>query len=106
MIRKFINGISVVAVLILFMPTIARINHHHDPVACWAKSEKHLQDLHERCPVCSFEFSLFLAERPVIASSKTEFPDNFKIQISDCHFPDSSKFSSFLRAPPINTSAV
>ena len=102
MIPKFKNIIVLLMVLILFMPSIVKLGHHHEHFFCNAKNEKHFHTLHEQCAVCSFEYSVFLPEKINVTTAKIQLADNYTSCLYRYHFSDRSKYSFLLRGPPLN----
>jgi hypothetical protein len=90
-------------VLILLMPSIVKLEHHHAHYVYTSKNEKHFLTFHEKCPVCSFEFSVFIPDKAEAAGSKTELTFQYNISNYTFHYSDLSKFSFLLRAPPSRT---
>jgi hypothetical protein len=101
MIQKFKNIISLLMVLVLFMPLIVKLEHHHERFYCSAKGEKQFHTYHEKCAICCFEFSTFLSEKINIAFEKAEFANNYNCCLALFHFSDLSKYSFLLRGPPV-----
>jgi len=102
MVVKFRNSIAILMVGLLLLPSIVKLEHHHDHFVCHAKNEKHFQEHHEKCQICNFEFSVF-------SVSKIEFfhttDELIGIYIAPCYkffYSDWSKYSFLLRAPPLN----
>lgn len=93
-------------VLALFMPSIVKLEHHHERFFCHEKNEKHFHTLHEKCAVCSFEYSVFLSENITIASAKAELLENDPICFYDSPCSDLSKYSFSSRAPPAFTNKI
>jgi hypothetical protein len=102
MIQKLKNTISILMVIMLFMPSIIKIEHHHDhfdePIVCG----KYFHQVHEKCAVCSFEYSVFLSEDINITSSKAELLlDSYNNSYIPFQYSDHSNYSFSLRAPPV-----
>ncbi len=103
MAQKFKNIISLIMVLTMLMPTILKLEHHHEHFVCNATSEKHFHNYHEKCAVCSFEFSVFLSDKINIFSVKDEETDNYNSHLNVSYYSNYSKYSFLLRAPPVFT---
>lgn len=93
-------------VLVLFMPSIVKLDHHHEHFFCTAKGEKHFHTYHEKCAVCSFEFSVFFPEKINIDSKKDKVIDNYNSCINIYHNSNLSKYSFLLRGPPVFTNTI
>lgn len=96
--------LSVIMAVIFMTPiTIKLLDgcfHHHDHFVCTAKNEHHFHEQHEKCPVCSYEFSLFLSKNidsPVVKIQKFE---NYYNYYKASHFLYFFNYSFLLRAPP------
>ena len=101
MIQKLKNTVSILVVVMLFLPSIIKIEHHHDHFDYPVKSGKFFHHAHEKCPACSFEYSFFLFEDINIASVKAELlKDTYTNYYTPFHYSDLSNYSFSLRAPP------
>jgi hypothetical protein len=100
MIYKFKNIISFLMVLILLMPSIIKLEHHHEHFKCKAENEKHLHNYHEKCAVCSFEFSVFSTDVIKIDSEKNNPTVYFCNNYSSIFYSSLSRYSFLLRGPP------
>ena len=98
--QKVRNIILILMVLILFMPSISKLTHHHKSFVYNKKTEKNIFVLQEKCAVCSFEFSFFLSEKINQDFAKVVFSDNNKSCFNIYHNSNLSKYSFLLRAPP------
>ena len=83
------------------MPSIVKLEHHHEHFVCNAKNEKHFHQKHENCSVCSFEFLVFLTEKNYLASANIDLTDNCNIRLYVCQYSALTKYSFLLRAPPV-----
>ena len=97
---------SLLLVLILLVPSIAKIEHHHCYVDYQSKDEKEYHTDHGKCYICSFEFSLFsVYENPPLTAK----PDYYQIQDSSnkqYYISNSLKYSFLLRAPPLLANTI
>ena len=83
------------------MPSIIKIEHHHHHFDEPIVSGKYFHQVHEKCAVCSFEYSVFLSEDINIISSKTELLiDSYNNCYIPFYYSDLSNYSFSLRAPP------
>lgn len=80
--------------------------HHHDHFHCTAKNEKHFHKHHEKCPILSFELSLFSTVKNIQSTQKhylcVEIIDIY--DFTPCC--NNSRYSFLLRAPPIFTDKI
>lgn len=75
--------------------------HHHGHFICIAKNEKHFHEHHEKCPIPSFELSLFSTKKQIQTTQK----HYFYVEIIDIYnfvyCCNNSKYPYLLRAPPL-----
>lgn len=100
MIHKFKNIISVFLLLVFLLPSIVKLEHHHEHFQCKAKNEKHFHEYHEKCAVCSFEFSVFSSDFKYFALPKEHPVAKYCINYRSVHYSSLSEYSFSLRAPP------
>ena len=93
--------ISVLMVVILLTPSIIKLEHHHSHFACHSKTEKHFHTIHEKCLLCSFEFSVYFLAKAKLHSKKTILKDGYNIRLYNSYYSDCSEYSFLLRAPPL-----
>jgi hypothetical protein len=101
MVKVLRNGMAIFMVAIFLLPTMVKLEHHHDHFVCKAKTEKHFHDHHEKCQICSFEFSVFMSEE---FFSLPENPISFGGYINDYkvgNFSTTPDYTFLLRAPPV-----
>jgi hypothetical protein len=100
MIRKFKNIISILLLLVFLLPSVVKLEHHHDHLIAKATSEKRTTVFHENCPICNFEFSAFLSNFEKIDLQKENPSDSYFNNYNSRYNSDLSRFSFLLRAPP------
>jgi hypothetical protein len=100
MIRKFRNIISLLLLSVFLLPSIVKLEHHHDQVVSKAKNEKHSSIFQDKCPICNFEFSVFLSSAENIDLPKENPLDNYCNNYYSRYNSNLSQFSFLLRAPP------
>lgn len=100
MIRKFKNIISLFLLLVFILPSIIKLEHHHEQFECKAKNEKHFHEYHEKCAVCSFEFSVFSSGYKNFILPKEQPVAKYCNNYRSVHYSSLSKYSFSLRAPP------
>jgi hypothetical protein len=101
MIRKFNNIISLLLLLVFLLPSIVKVEHHHEQFECKAQNEKHFHILHERCVICNFEFSVFLSRSENVDYQKEDPLDNYSNNYNSQFYSNPSQFSFSLRGPPV-----
>ncbi len=100
MIRKFNNITSLLLLLVFLLPSIVKLEHHHEHVECNAKNEKHKHVFHEKCAVCNFEFSVFSSDLKKIVLTKEQPVAKYCNNYRSVNYSTFSKYSFLLRAPP------
>jgi hypothetical protein len=100
MIIKHKNIVSILFLLVFLMPSIVKLEHHHENIHCNTGNETQYDNFHEKCLICSFEFSAFLDGIKTIELKKENpliiFCNNYK----SVNYSNHSQFSFLLRAPP------
>ena len=96
---KFKKITSSFLLFIFLLPAIVKIEHHHSNFVCKAKNEKHFHVSHKVCAICSFEYSVFLANIENIDLLKEKPSDNYSNNYKYC-YNSLFHFSFLLRAPP------
>lgn len=75
--------------------------HHHDYFHCLAKHEKHLHKHYKKCPIPSFELSIFSLKKQLQTKQKhiyyVEYIDNYRFK----YYFKKLEYTFLLRAPPI-----
>jgi hypothetical protein len=91
---------AIFMMVILLLPSVVKLEHHHDHFVCHAKTEKHYHTYHPACPICNFEFSIFSVNS--IEKSNVKVVRDFKYMASLYEFIHTRLFdySFLLRAPP------
>ena len=101
MVRKFKNITSLLLLLVFLLPSLVKVEHHHEHFECKAKNEKHYHSLHEKCLICNFEFSVFLSNSENIKLQKENPLDNYLNNYNSRNYSNLSLFSFSLRGPPV-----
>ena len=68
------NIISLFLLMVFLMPSIVKLEHHHKHLISRNKMRLPIRFLHEKCPICNFEFSVFLTEYWMIMIYQKEKP--------------------------------
>jgi len=100
MIKKLKNIISLLLLLVFLLPTIVKLEHHHDHFIYKAKNEKHFHEFHEKCSICNFEFASFLSSVEIIDLQKENPIDPYCNNYNSLYNYCLSQYSFLLRAPP------
>lgn len=93
-------------VVLLLTPSIIKLEHHHSHSECNSNTEKKVQTFHEKCLICSFEFSVFSSTKSEPLSEKAEYKDRYNKRPYSSYYSDCSEYSFSLRAPPLFTNRI
>ena len=86
--------------LVLLLPSIVKLEHHHEHYAYNVTNEKHQPVLQDNCPICNFEFSVFISSNGN-TDLQNESPLSFYCNNYNSHHNSNlSQYSFLLRAPP------
>ena len=97
---------SLLLLLFFVFPTIIKLEHHHEHFVCHAKNEKHLHESHEKCAVCSFEFSVFSSDAATFNLPRDKPSDTYGNDYRSQVFSNLSQFSFLLRGPPLGVNKI
>jgi hypothetical protein len=100
MITKFKNIISLLLLLVFLLPTIVKLEHHHQHHIYQAKNEKQFRVFQDKCVICNFEFSVFLPAIENIELQNEDPIDCYSNNYKSLHICNLSQYSFALRAPP------
>ena len=103
--RKLKNIISFLLVLILLAPSIIKIVHHHEHEECCQSNEKGIHTFHEKCCVCSFEYSFFIAKNTELTTEKSDYSNSYICGFYNFQYSNLFQYSFLLRAPPVFTNS-
>ena len=99
--RKMKVIASVVLLIVFLIPSIAKIQHHHKYSTCNAINEKPAACIRDNCPICNFEFSVFIPSIINIEFQNNIYSDNF---CNHYNSPNNSRIPEYtfsLRGPPL-----
>ena len=103
---KFKNIIPLTLLLVFLLPSIIKLEHHHELAEYKVHKGKNYHVPYDKCPVREFEFSIFLAD-PWEPDFQEELPlAYFCNNYNSGFFSDPSQFSFLLRAPPAVTDRI
>jgi len=101
MTRNFKNTFSLMMLMVFILPSIIKIEHHHEETfVCKAKHEKHFHHHHDKCAVCSFELSIFSTDFDIIPFSPEKPSDQYFNPYHSANHSRCADYSFLLRAPP------
>lgn len=98
-VRKIKIVLSLFMLAVLLWPSVLKLDHHHDFYTVPAAGNQ-LAETHEKCSVCSFEFSIFLPDDAAITSGHVEEVRREFPLYDKRHYISVSEYSYLLRAPP------
>lgn len=105
--KKKIKNITSLLLLVVFLfPSIVKLEHHHEHFKCKAKNEKHYHVYHEKCAICSFEFSIFSSDIKNVDFQKEQPLSKYCNNYNSVNYSTLSNYSFLLRAPPIFTKRI
>jgi hypothetical protein len=100
MTKRLRNIISLLLLLVFLLPSVAKLEHHHESYLNATSTGKNSQVLFGKCGICNFEFFVFLTgfgninlqnEKPIV---------NYCNNYYSFYYSNLSQFSYLLRAPP------
>jgi hypothetical protein len=101
--RKFKNITSLLLLVVFLFPSYVKLEHHHEHFICNAKNQQHFHEFHQKCSICSFEFSVFASDSENVSIAKENPKDAYCNNYSSQPYSNLSQFSFSLRAPPCKT---
>jgi hypothetical protein len=101
MVKKIKNIISLLLLVVFLLPTLVKLEHQHKLFSIDLRNEKHNTILQDNCPICNFEFSLFISNTGNFHLQNQFFLDNYFNNYNSRYNSNFSQFSFLLRAPPI-----
>ena len=100
--KKLKNIASLLLFLTFLLPSIVKLEHHHNQGKSIPTDEKQNHVFRDNCPICNFEFSVFLNSIENIEYQKDIPCDNYCNTYNSRYNSNFSQFSFSLRAPPLN----
>ena len=100
MTRKFKNSTTLLLLLVFLLPSIVKLEHHHENTQYKAHHAEHYHVYHEKCYICEFEFSVFLADTREMDLQEENPLVEFCNHYESVNLTDQSQFSFLLRGPP------
>jgi hypothetical protein len=98
MAKKINKDISVLFLILLFLPSIIKLEHKHEKFT--DDYSKVLNAFSENCSICNFEFSSFVNTSERTNVSPERFFDYFAITITEVYNSNFLTSTLSLRAPP------
>jgi hypothetical protein len=100
MIRKFNSIAATLFLLVFLLPTIVKLEHHHEHLVSVTINDRQNQVFHGKCAICDFEFSVFLTLGENIDLQKENPLDSYCNNYNSRYNSSLFLFSFLLRAPP------
>jgi hypothetical protein len=98
-VRKIKIVLSLFMLAVLLSPSVIKLDHHHDLYIIPGPGNQ-LTVTHERCAVCSYEFSLFLSDDMAKDAGRVEVIGKDYPLYETRHYISISEYNFLLRAPP------
>lgn len=102
MIKKFKNIASLLLLVILLFPSLVKFEHHHNSNNYVVKGDLNGSAVHEKCDICSFDFSLFSNDSQDIVLRKDNPLSDYRNNYESVYYLSPSQILCSLRAPPCN----
>lgn len=100
MIKNLNKITSLLLLLVFLLPSIIKLEHHHEDIIYKAVHEKQFNVFHEKCAICNFEFSAYMMTFNNSDFQKENPLDNYSNKYNSKDHSNRSQFSFLLRAPP------
>jgi hypothetical protein len=97
---KFKNIISLLLLLVFLLPSIVKLEHHHQHNFFQPQNVKQFRVYQDKCEICSFEFSVFLSAIENIELQNDLPVDHYSNHYKSLSICNLSQYSFALRAPP------
>lgn len=94
------NIVPYFLVFILLAPTAIKLEHRHSH-NCSQEENSGGKSFVEKCFICDFQYSVFISSDTQNNSLISCWTDHFINRYKSSCYPDNSKFSFLLRAPPV-----
>ena len=98
---KFKKILSQVLLLILFLPSVVKLEHRHEHFDLRANKEDQFEVFHNKCLICNFEFSIYIPTYEKIDLQNENSLDYYINRYTSRYLSNLSQFSFLLRAPPL-----
>jgi hypothetical protein len=98
--RKFKNITSLLLLFVFLLPSVVKLEHHHQHFLYKAENENFSHFLYQKCGICNFEFFVFLSDFGNIDLHDEKPLTNYCNNYYCSYYSNLSQFSYLLRAPP------
>jgi len=93
--------VSIFLVMILLMPTVIKLEHHHDHHCNHDQKDKSTTFFNDKCFICDFQFSTFVSKDFVPYLISFDYTELHAYLHTPFQYLNNSKYSFLLRAPPV-----
>ncbi len=101
MVKKFKATFAYFLLALFLLPATVKFGHHHNHFEFRDTSDFQFQKSQDKCSICTFEFTVFLADA-VLPDLPGERPTDFYFNHYNSQYNFSlSHYSFSLRAPPV-----
>ena len=87
--------------MILLMPTVTKLEHHHDHHCNYDQDYRSTTLFEEKCFICDFQFSTFVSNEFIPYSIRFDSSELRKNRHTSFLYLNNCKYSFLLRAPPV-----
>lgn len=99
--RKFKNITSLLLLMVFLLPSIVKLEHHHEHHDCISSKGDHYREYHDECAVCNYDFSVISMDFVAIEIPKIEQLSQYLIGDLPSNDSTPSQYFFLLRAPPL-----
>lgn len=93
--------VSIILVMILLMPTVIKLEHHHDHHCNHDHDNRSITLFEEKCFICDFQFSTFISNEFIPYTVRFDYAELSTNQHTSFQYLNNCKYSFLLRAPPV-----
>ncbi len=97
---NFKNNVALLLLMVFLLPSIVKMEHHHENFVCKAKHDTHYHNYHEKCSICDFNFSVFSKDHIIIGFKHIQPIIDYKTTPISFNYENLCQYSFLLRAPP------
>lgn len=102
MLKKSKHIASLLVLLVFLVSFLTKSFHHHEQLECKVNDLCSCKVIHDVCPICNFEFSIFSLDFGIYSLPKPQHLVFYKINYNSTDYSSYFKYSFLLRAPPTN----
>ncbi len=87
--------------LVFLLPSIVKLEHHHEHNDCSSTNGDHYQEFHDKCAVCDYDFSVIFMDFIDIEIPKAEQLSQYLIDDLPVNDSTPAQYLYLLRGPPL-----